>query len=123
MCFDKNEWISIGFKGFEFTRRDLADVTGNDKLPGHEGRREGQCRQTGAARGVFGIFHPRDGRADFVTAHFHDADQFKTIIRHDIIGRRGINTFIHDDKRAVLIAIGQAAGHRGKAGKRRRADA
>lgn len=27
MCFDKNEWISIGFKGFEFTRRDLAEVS------------------------------------------------------------------------------------------------
>lgn len=37
MCFDKNEWISIGFKGFEFTRRDLAEVSGNDTLPEHEG--------------------------------------------------------------------------------------
>lgn len=32
MCFDKNEWISICFKGFEFTRRDRVGVSGNNRV-------------------------------------------------------------------------------------------
>src|SRR4051794_32859763 len=42
---------------------------------------------------IFGGFRPGRGQADFATANFRDADEFKDTIRHEVLGHFGINTF------------------------------
>ena len=62
---------------------------------------------------VLGGFHPREGRADFVTSAFSDEKDFVGVANHEILGHFGINTFSPADKQAVLIAISEARAQPG----------
>ncbi len=55
-----------------------------------------------AAGTILGSFRARRGRADFAISNFRDANHFRRVIRHEILGHFGINTFNPEEKRAVL---------------------
>lgn len=62
---------------------------------------------------ILGGFHPREGRADFVTSAFTDEEHFLQVLRHEVLGHFGINTFSAADKQAVLIAVSEARAQPG----------
>lgn len=66
-----------------------------------------------AAGTILGSFHPRRGRALFATAGFRDEEHFRRVVRHEILGHFGINTFHPQEKRALLEAIIQARNEPG----------
>ena len=54
---------------------------------------------------IQGAYYPASGRAAFALANFRDADEFEGILRHEIIGHFGINTFTEAEKQTVLTSI------------------
>lgn len=58
-----------------------------------------------AAGTILGSFHPGRQRALFATSGFRDEAHFRRVVRHEILGHFGINTFHPQEKRALLEAI------------------
>lgn len=61
-----------------------------------------------AAGTILGSFHPGRQRALFATSGFRDEAHFRRVVRHEILGHFGINTFHPQEKRALLEAIVEA---------------
>lgn len=61
-----------------------------------------------AAGTILGSFHPGRQRALFATSGFRDEAHFRRVVRHEILGHFGINTFHPEEKRALLEAIVEA---------------